>query len=305
MSYVRAVIRQCAVAALRKDTWAASNVYDSNNAPLVEGLIQAGATQEGREVPYIVVFTDADNHTDVTDGIHASTRNLNLILELGMASAITITTEGGPELKQLHFPYTDPSMELFLDIVEAQSLDAVYGDPRSEWGEIIRLLTVRCVRINSPRGGRTEKGVRYAARQVTLTLDVDADPIRGYMLNSEHPIKRYFELARVSEDEELADAATLLESSMSAIAYPSWQQAQAWLGLTRRGVRSLSIAPLADLAPGATIGPKEGGAPITDDHGEGPITTEIGLEDIPPDQPPPNEETPIVKPHNIIDPNAP
>ena len=302
MSYVRAVIRQCAVAALRKDTWASFNVYDSNNAPLVEGLINAGATQAGKEVPYIVVFTDADNHTELTAGIHGSTRNMQLIMELGMASAITVE---GKEGRQLHFPYTDPSMELFLDIVEAQALDAIHGDPKSEWGEIIRLLTVSIVRINSPRGGRTEKGVRYAARQVALTLDVDADPIKGFFLSSEHPIRRYFELARASEDEELMDAGTLLESSMSAIGYPSWQQAQAWLGLTRRGVRALGIAPLTDLAPGASPEALEGGEPITDPQGEGPEIAEVGLTDIPPDQPPPGEDTPIVKPHQPADPNPP
>ena len=82
MSIVRAVIRQCAVAALRQKTWAEERVYDSNNAPLVDALTVG---QDGK--PYIVVFTDQDNMTDVTDGVYGSVRQLDLTIEMGVACA--------------------------------------------------------------------------------------------------------------------------------------------------------------------------------------------------------------------------
>jgi hypothetical protein len=270
VSLIRATIRQCAVAALREDTWAEDRVFDSDNSPLVDALAVGDQAK-----PYIVVYTDTDNLTDVTDGLYSATRNLQLTLEMGVASAIQTEKDG----VQISFPHSDPAMELMLDILDTQALAAVYGDPRSEWGELIRLMVTHVVRVNSPRGGRAEKGIRYAARQVVLVLDTISDPAPGVVLAESHPIKRFIALAEEKHPHGIHDAASIINTVLTSNAYPSWQRDQAWLGLTKRGVRAIGIAPLADLAPGATPWATEEGEDITAPSGEGPMATQIGAED--------------------------
>jgi hypothetical protein len=92
-----------------------------------------------------------------------------------------------------------------------------------------------------------------------------------------------------------------LEATTTSIAYPSWQQAQAQLGLTRRGIRGIGLAPLTDLAPGATPYAKETGEPITDDVGEPPMSTEITTEDTEA----PHDIGVVVDPLQPNDPNFP
>ena len=284
MSIVRAVLRQCVVAALRENTWADTRVYDSDSRPLIEAL-----TIGDKAKPYIVVFTDTDNMTDVTDGLYSSTRQLQLTLEMGVAAAVRVATETDPALQ---FPYTDEAMELLLDVMETQALAAIHGDPRSEWGEIARQLILKIHRVNSPRGGRTEKGMRYAARQVTLVLDVVSDPPPGVILAATHPIKQFIDLAQLKNTAGIGDAAEIINSVLESTAYPSWQQAQAWLGLTKRAVRGIGIAPLAVTSNGTTPWATEMGESATEENGEPPETEKISMEDIPPS----DTETDVVPP---------
>ena len=96
------------------------------------------------------------------------------------------------------------------------------------------------------------------------------------------PIKRFVALAQSRNTKGIVDASEIIESVLTGTAYPSWQQAQAWLGLTKRAIRGIGVAPLTDLAPGATPWAIETGDPITAPSGEGPVTTQINTESIPP-----------------------
>jgi hypothetical protein len=272
MSIVRAVIRQCAVAALRESTWAEGRVYDSDNRPLVEALAVGGEPK-----PYIVVFTDTDNYPDATDGIYSATHNLNLVLEMGCAAAVQVE---GEDNVQLQFVYTDEAMELLMDMLSRQALAAIIGDARNEWGELCRDMIVKIIRVNSPRGGRTEKGTRYAARSVTLTVDTIADPPAGYVIDEHHPVRRFITLANQRNIKGVRDAAMIIESMLTHTEYPSWQQAQEWLGLTRRGIRGIGLAPLTDQEPGATPWATEiGNAITTEVTQEAPGAEKITLDD--------------------------
>jgi len=294
VSIVRAVIRQAAVAALLERTWAEARVFDSDNRPLIEALQPDG---QGR--PYIVVFTDADNHVDVTDGVYSSTRNLQLTLEMGVASAMLVK---GSDNVQINFPNTDKAMELGLDILHAQAMAALFGDAQSAFGELIRDLSIKIIRITSPRGGRTEKGLRYAARQVTATLDVVSDPPPGVVFPETHPINRFLKMAQDKNIPGVVDASELLQSVLGHTTYPSWQVAQQWLGMRKAGIRSIGLAPLTDMAPGAALWGGEINADITATSGEGPTALKVTLDD----QTTPNAaDTDVVPPPEPPDPADP
>jgi hypothetical protein len=233
---IRLVVRMCAVAALRDKTWAADRVYDSDNTPLVDKL-----TAEIK--PYMTVFTDTDNRMEV-DGmdVYSTQRNLSLVVELGLASA-TVVEKGD---KTISIPQTDQAMEAFIDLLEMQVMSALIGDPNSKWGDLFKQLVTKVLRMPSRRGGSSDKGTRWAARQLTLVCQPIGDPIPGLVLSNAHPIKQFIALARADDQEglNLAVAADLIENALETAGNPDYQKAQAWLGLSLRGVQSLGIAPL-------------------------------------------------------------
>lgn len=273
MSLIRAVLRLAAVAALRDRTWAGPRVFDSDNTPLVDAL-GVGDTAK----PYIVVFTDEDGRPDLVGAdIYSARRQLELVLEIGVASAVM--AESGDAV--LEFPRTDAAMELVIDMVQSQALAAVFGDAQSEWGEIIRdLLFGHVTRITSQRGGSSQPRERWAARQVTIMTDTIADMPPGTPLPPGHPVLRFIAKAKADNVPGIADAATLIEGWIAGgDAYPSWQQAQQWLGLTKRGIRGIGMAQLTDIGIGLSPYARETGDAVTvPQDEEAPITEEIEIE---------------------------
>lgn len=256
MSLVRTVLRLASVAALRERTWAENRVFDSDNTPLVDALNVGDVAK-----PYIVVFTDSDSKQDIEGAdIYSATRRLELVLEIGVASIVR--AENGDAV--LEFPATDAAMEMVVDMVQSQALAAVLGDAQSEWGEIVRdLMFGKIERIASMRGGSSERRGRWAARQVLITTDVVADMPAGTTWPTNHPVLRFIAKAKADNVPGIVDAATLIEDMISSDAYPSWQQAQQWLGLTKRGIRGIGIAPLTDIGTGSTPYAIETGEPVT------------------------------------------
>lgn len=267
MSIIRTVIRMTAVGAIRSAyTWAQDRVYDSDNTPLADAL-------KGMDVPkpYIVVYTDTDNKLDINGvDVYSVKRNLSLTVEIAVASGIK-TIEG---VTTIDLPHTDAAMELILDIVEGQTFTALFGDVHNEWCELLKRLVVNVERIPSERGGRAVQGVRWAARRSTFVLDTMDDFPMGVVSEDGYVVNDFIALARTLPDNnDLHHAANVIDLVINKTAYPTWEQAQAWLGLTLAGIRATGIAPLADL-PGVAID-GEPGVSIVDNQVEPPLTTEI------------------------------
>jgi hypothetical protein len=231
MSVVRSCLRIATVAALRDKTWAETRVIDSDNGPL-ENAIKADPT------PYIVCYTDDDDREEI-DGfdLAGAKRALVIVLEFGLASAIT-PMDGGTKMR---IPATDGAFELALDIIETQIVTALVHDPTSAWGELWRELAMRFdLKAHSKRGGSSEGGSRWAARQLVLHVDPIADPPPGVLIDPDHPVRRFLTAARA---DGFASAADLIEASISTVAAPVWRQAQAWLGLTEAAARGIGLGP--------------------------------------------------------------
>lgn len=269
MSLLRPIIRWTAIAALRQRTWAEDRVFDSDNRPLGEAIVnKKNPDGSPMKKPYIVVFTDNDLRNEITSTeIYTVHRNLNLILEIGVASAIA----GEANSIVVNFPATDSGMEIAVDITESQALAAVMGDPRSKWGELLRRMVPHVERIAAGRGANATEGKRWAARQVTLTLDTISDYPPGVPIPEGHPIRDFIALARSEPDAgDIVEAANLIENLVNdPEPGPSWEQAQSWMGLTKRGIRAIGLAPLVDTPAGASLTVQEGLGDVVD-----PLTKE-------------------------------
>jgi hypothetical protein len=264
---VRTVLRLCAVQALTETTLAQRRVYDSTNKPLLDVL-----HLDNKSYPFISVYTDNDNlvRGTIEHGIYSASHETQIVLEMGMASAVL--AQG--KYKSIQ---TDEAMEMTLDFMQAQAMAAVIGDPRSEWGEIIRDLKINIVMVSSQRSGRADKGSNWAARRVIITLDTVSDPRPGGEVNP--AIQRFIALAKEQAPEGTLAGAMLLETYLTM--YPfgdqqaSWERAQSALGVTRRGLRGIGIAPLTEVPEGATPYATEDGLPIVGPDNEPPEVSKI------------------------------
>lgn len=269
MSIIRMLTRLTAVAALRGTTWADDRVFDSDNTPLGQALVQNEAAK-----PYIVVFTDSDSRSGV-DGtdVYTVDRELNLVIEVGVASKITGET-GEAVLK---IPQTDEGMEIALDMVEDQALASLFGNPRNEWAELLKGLVIRVMRISGQRGAAAERDRRWAARQLSIICDTQSDLPPGVAVPANHPIRKFAEISKRNPEAHMEHAAEICEALCSRTAAPGWEQLQAVLGVRREGLRAIGKAPLSSDLPAMATGY---GDDLTDSKGEAPILRKLGYDDI-------------------------
>lgn len=231
MSILRAAIRACAVAALRDRTWAENRCFDSDMTAL------ADAVYGGPPQPYIVVYTDTDNLQPVTGAevYNGDDRMLNVVLEIGVANAI----KGENNNIILQFAATDQGMELAVDMVASQCVAALWGDPASQWGGIFKQLCYRIRRMSSMRGGQAQDGVRFAARRLTFTVNTIYDIPPGIVPDSTHPLMQFISMAQGNPIFGVTDVGSIINGMLSTTAAPTWEQAQAYLGMTQASVEAI------------------------------------------------------------------
>lgn len=278
MSLIRAAIRLCTVMALKGKTFAQARVYDSDNKPLIEVL-------EVDPKPFVLVYTEGDASNDTVGefGLYSTTRAMTIAFEIGQAGA-AYADDGQKFSSRLNIPHTDAGMELGLDFLQAQVIAAFYGDARSEWAELNRLMILRILKTSSMRGGSAKKGGHWAARQFSVTCDVISDPTPGDVpLSSDHPLSRFIALAKAANDPYITPSVVLLETFMGMYpygdSYADWEIAQQKLGLTRRAVRGIGIAPLSDTLGGSSpYATEDGTSIVTSEDNEASIATRIVLD---------------------------
>ncbi len=229
---------------MRDITLAEARVYDSDNTPLSEAL--KGTTDPK---PYITVYTDEDVRMNFNGrDVYLAGRETALVIEIAVAGLTKL--EGGEISADATIPASDAGFELAVDIVEAQALKALFGDPRNEWAQLLNASILRILRMPSTRGASGTQGARWAARQVIIRLDPVADPPAGVVVAADHPLRRFIALARADANAKLGGAANLVEMVVGqARDYSSWEEAQGWLGIGRDGVEAIGLAPLVLTLP--------------------------------------------------------
>jgi hypothetical protein len=235
MSLLRPIIRTCAVGALRGMTWAEDRVFDSDLTPLAEAVLGTAAK------PYIVVYTDADDRTPVAGGelYDGRSRLLQLAIEIGVASAIHDPNQSDNIV--IRFSSADEGMEWAVDIIESQAIAALYGDPHSDWGDLLKRFAPTVRRMPSRRGGQSEKGIKFAARRTVLTLSTIYDFAPGVVPVPGSPIWDFLRLCKASQALGVVDRASIVEQLLTQTPNADWRIAQAYLGLDTQSVKNINV----------------------------------------------------------------
>jgi hypothetical protein len=241
MSLLRAVLRSCAVAALRDKTWAQDRVYDSDMTPFADAVYGVKDAQ-GNPVnkPYICVYTDNDDIGPVTgkaELYNGMNRLLSIVLEIGVATAI----KNPNGTISVQFAHTDKGSELACDFIESQCIAGLVGDPYSSWGDLFKQMCGKVRRLPRRRGGQAAAGVRWAARRIVLICSPIMDVVPGVPLLDGHPVRKFISMARANPHSSVADVAMIVDQAIASVAAPTWRQAQAMLGMDTDAVKKLIV----------------------------------------------------------------
>ena len=218
MSLVSLILRIATVQALRNATFAGGNVHDSKIDP--ETLV-GGAAE-----PFIIVAIDSADSAPTGRDLLCASGTAQLTLDLAVASRVKVETEGeGDEPDLIVIPHADGGMEITLDLMVRQ-LHRVLCASQGPWPTLWRRIVTKIEKVQADRGASAEDGVRYATRQIILTLNTIAEP------SFCAPVGVWADALGLMRDEPLLrDIAKLLEVEIETPELSGWERAVADLGL--------------------------------------------------------------------------
>lgn len=226
--------------ALKGATMAGDRVFDSAIDPIDMTIAQL-------RQPIVIVTTD-DHVIEKVEGrdLTGASVACELVIEAAIAARVELPAgdEGEPEA-MIQIPHTDEGMEMMLDLLEHQIIAALLHG-RSEWSRVWVKMVPRVTRRLSRRGADTDKGVRFAARQIVLTCDLIEAPVPGAPISagtSWHAL-----LAAMEADTELAPIAGVLRSTIEGEPLADWRRAAVMLGVSLETANALGIGPILDLS---------------------------------------------------------
>lgn len=241
MSLAALALRLVTVKALTGRTLAGDRVFDSE-----VGTLQAKAAEE--RAPVLLIFTDEEKQKGIGKDLFgcSSSRSLTLVIEAVVAE---FGTSDGETVMNL--PSTDAAREAALDLLRRQCM-AAFTDTRPEagWAELWRQIVHGVTEVSVVRGADSQNGARFAAKQISLTVDTLGEPAPGEgLVYGWQDIVEAFEA-----DDDLAGFGALIRSELeSPVGQPAWAIAQAQLGLTREGVAALGLGPAPPAGAGGDI----------------------------------------------------
>jgi hypothetical protein len=236
MSLSRLALRIATVKALRGKTFAGAMVRDSEIGPIDE-------TAESAEVPFIIVYTD-ESEIDA-DGAGEETSLFGRCTSIDLTIEMAVTSRMKPGGKWM-VPVTDAGLEITIDAIERQMRLAL-ADPDNPWAEIWCTLVREVKAQKSSRGASSVKGVRFAGRQVVLTVDVMPEPnpgvpLRGLWL-------KFLEL--IQADPELQGHKDLIVSLATGDAtdWAEFKRLRAAYGLPKDAAEALILGAVSAIEP--------------------------------------------------------
>ncbi len=246
MSLARAALRISAVRALRGETLAGTRVYDSMSQRL-DNRIQS------ERQPIVSVYTD--DHRDAIAGrgdVLSTMPVVDLILEIAVSESVAVVVDG-ETLNQVVIPQTDAGMELILDLLERQCIAALTTGS-GNWASIWRCLAANVSSRVSRRGVFDETGGRFAARQVTMSVDTLLDPVKGASFGDGAVWTRLVDM--LESDPDLAPVASLVKTELGVTPVADPALAAGMLGVDVETAEALGL--------GAMQGGGETAATLTD-----------------------------------------
>lgn len=265
MSLAALAIRACAFLTLYGRTYAEDRVFDSTLQVIDE-------LRRDAPLPFITVAIDEAEGSPTDHNLLASTETIALVIEVGIGRQVEV--EGADD--RIRLPLTDPGLEWALDLVSYQIVALLTSD--TGWGDLFRRFVMRYRSVVRLRGGMTEAGDRFAARQIVLELAPISDPDMGILPAAGDPFADFIAALRTVDavtHPDLAiypDLADALEAAILATELDPWARAAARLGIARESAYALGVVPVvAPLVgnPDPTVTTVEVfGDPITEDRAD-------------------------------------
>ncbi|PZP69062.1 MAG: hypothetical protein DI604_18560 [Delftia acidovorans] len=240
MSLIRIAARIAAVQALKGNTLVGDNVLDSEIGAL--GVSADGSLRSDEEKPFISVYTDAAKSEDNELRGFVPNGMTEFLFEAGITAAMTETDPSTDEttLIGIGIPGTDAAFEFHLDMVMRQIGDAL-TDPHNEWAEIFRSFHHGNMKIERARASQDGSGVRLAAQQMRVSVDLITDPPARVPLPQTHKLARFF--AKAEELPELGPRLTLMKGALAGTQY-SWKTSIQRYGMTYGEADSMLLTTL-------------------------------------------------------------
>lgn len=253
MSIMRIALRIAAVQALKGQTLVLGNILDSAIGSLE--VNDDGTFRTDKDAPFITVYTDSASTKDYDIAARSMSVNgaTDIVFEAGITGAMTQTDPATDEtvLVGIGIPATDTGMEFQLDMVIRQIGDAL-TDPENEWAEIYRGFISRLLRIDRARTASTE-GMRLAAHQLRLTVEILPDPPKGSALAATSALARFFAKAEQLADDDVQTQIAMMKAQLSAGAL-SWHEPLRRFGLTRPDADAMLVTPVEGAENDIAIG---------------------------------------------------
>ncbi|RWX72587.1 hypothetical protein [Mesorhizobium sp. M2A.F.Ca.ET.039.01.1.1] len=235
MSLVALAARIATVKALENATLAAGRVFDSAIDPIDQKIAEEA-------VPVLIVYTDDDVRTVTGRDLINATRQLDLVVESAVASKVTYT-QGDDQVEAIEIPFTDAGLELTLNFMDRQIARALLSD-QGPWAALWRRIVLQPSKITSKRGGSSEKGVRFAARQMTITAETLSEP--GFGAQATEFWADFLAALESDADPALHKLAAMIRAEIETPTLPAWRQAIAELGVNPSTAQAIGIAPLPE-----------------------------------------------------------
>ncbi|WP_056033388.1 hypothetical protein [Loktanella sp. 3ANDIMAR09] len=177
MSFARWALRRTALKAMQGKTIVADNVLDSDFSALTFGA--DGDARSESERPFILIYTDDSEAQGVETRSLRQNGMVDFVCEFGLATPMfeVDPDTGGTIISGINVPLTDATMEATLDLIDADIVRALTAN--DEWADLWRGLSNSVSKIKRVRTTTVDQGIRLAARQIRVTLDVLPDPIPG------------------------------------------------------------------------------------------------------------------------------
>lgn len=224
MSLTRLGVRIAAVQAIKSATLAEDRVYDSAVGSIDE-LTKAGAK------PFLIVTTD-DDETNLTGrDLLGGNGSLDVVIEYALAGV----TDTGTFV----VPHTDEGMEIVLDLMHRQITRALITE-ETVWSTSFKRLVPSMHRLVSRRGASATEGVRFAARQIVLTVSTINDPDYGKALDADHPLKVLADNLTAAGG-DLAPIADMINAEAAGTLIPDWDRVMTDLGITKTAATAVRI----------------------------------------------------------------
>lgn len=227
MSLAKLPLRIATVLALRGRTWAGDAVFDSSIIPIDTRIETDGGH------PLLVVYTDeaqsrARGEMDLT--------GLRPVVDLVIHAAVAVGFEGSESGASVSVARSDAGFEAQLDVIEAQ-VTRVLMRGEDPWSELWRAFARQRDGIRTRRGASARKGMRFAAREIVLPVEVVPDPLGT---GAEYPWAMAVESFGANPD--TSDLAAVLATFMAGSDVPEWRRVYRTLGLDAATARSLAFA---------------------------------------------------------------